>query len=285
MQHIAVFLIKILSFLPFGFLKILAFKWYWINTIVRYRKTVVENNLKLAFPNKSVRERKNIRKRFFKHFFNIVIEIIQLMRARKSFLQNHIKLKNPELLENFIKQKKSVILLSGHYNNWEWMGAKIALSFTTPFIAIYKKLNSEAFNNLLIKIRERFGGKVVSMKDSIRYFLNNKNECQIIGIIADQNPVVRNSTDWLPFFDKEVPVFMGAEKLAKKMNTPIIFCNMQKLDNHKYIISFELLEENPKEIPEGEITKKYFKRLEQQISKEPSQWLWSHRRWKHKKQQ
>ena len=91
--------------------------------------------------------------------------------------------------------------------------------------------------------------------------------------------------DWLPFFGKEVPVFMGAEKLARKMNIPILFCNMQKSDNHKYIISFELLQEDFEQVSEGGITKQYFNRLEQQISQEPSQWLWSHRRWKHKKQQ
>ena len=121
------------------------------------------------------------------------------------------------------------------------------------------------------------------MDDSIRYIMQTKSDPQIIGIIADQNPVVNSSTKWHDFFGRKVPVFMGTERIARKMDYPVIFCNMQKTNRGRYKIFLEELEKNPKNTAEGDITRKYFNRLEKQIKTEPSQWLWSHRRWKHKK--
>ena len=121
------------------------------------------------------------------------------------------------------------------------------------------------------------------MDESIRYIIKHKDKSKIIGMIADQNPIVNESTSWLPFFEKEVPVFIGAEKIAKKLGYPVLFCNMKKTGNNNYSITFEIISEDSNNMKEGEITKTYFNLLEEQIKNEPSQWLWSHRRWKHRK--
>ena len=224
-----------------------------------------------------------IRKSFYRYFFDLIFEIIKMISSQKSFINKRVSIQNPDLIKNILSKKQSVILISGHYNNWEWMGAKIAISFDNLFIAVYKPLNSNIFDNLLNNIRTRFNGTVINMEESMRYLIKTKNNCQIIGIIADQNPVVNNGTEWISFFGKEVPVFMGIEKIACKMNYPVIFAEMKKVRKGNYSITFEVLASNPKDLAKGQITKLYFKRLEKQITERPSQWLWSHRRWKHKR--
>lgn len=250
---------------------------------IGYRKAVVFTNLKKSFPEKSEKEIIQIKTDFFKHFFDLIVEIIKMISAGKSFLNKRVTITNAELINNYAEKKQTIILVFGHFNNWEWVGQKLSISAKQKVVGIYKPLNNTSFDSLLKKARTKFGAIAVSMEESMRYILNTKTETQIIGIIADQNPVVNPTTKWHPFFGREVPVFMGAEKIAKKMDYPLVFCDMQKIGSGEYTITFEHLVENPKETLEGEITKRYFERLEKQISQIPSQWLWSHKRWKHKR--
>jgi len=284
MNNFLILIVKILSTLPESILRLFSITFYYINKyFFRYRFNIVFNNLKIAFPKKNTDDIKILRDNFFKYFFYTIFEIIKSTNVNSRFIDKKVVIDNPEILNKYLKQEKSVILLSGHYNNWELLGAKISVFYDTQFVAIYKKLNNKIFDNFIKKYRKKFGGKIVNMEDSYRYFIKNKNTQNIIGIIADQNPVINNNTKWLPFFNKSVPVFFGAENLAKKLNCPILFCNMQN-KNYKYIISFQILTETPNEDAIGEITKKYFKLLEKQINLQPERWLWSHRRWRHIKQ-
>ena len=284
MSIFLIIILKILSFLPVSALRLISISTYFINKyFFKYRFNVVIQNLKIAFPNKNITEIKILRDNFFKYFFNTIFEIIKSTNVSMRFIDQNVKINNPEVLNTYIKKNRSVILLSGHYNNWEWLGAKISTFYNPQFVAVYKKLNNKIFDIFIRNYRKRFGGEIVNMDDSYRYFIKNKNEQKIIGIIADQNPVINDKTKWISFFNKKVPVFFGAENLAKKLNCPVLFCNMQ-FKNNIYTISFEVLSENPHENSEGEITTKYFKLLEKQIKLQPERWLWSHRRWRHTKQ-
>ena len=284
MSSFLIIILKTLSLLPISALRLISISTYFINKyFFKYRFNVVIQNLKIAFPNKNITEIKILRDNFFKYFFNTIFEIIKSTNVSTRFIDQNIKINNPEILNTYLKENKSVILLSGHYNNWEWLGAKISTFYEPQFVAIYKKLNNKVFDIFIRNYRKKFGGEIVNMEDSYRYFIKNKNEQKIIGIIADQNPVINDKTKWISFFNKKVPVFFGAENLAKKLNCPVLFCNMQ-FNNNKYTISFEVLSDNPNESSTGEITTKYFKLLEKQIKLQPERWLWSHRRWRHTKQ-
>ena len=284
MSSFLIIILKTLSLLPISALRLISISTYFINKyFFKYRFNVVIQNLKIAFPNKNITEIKILRDNFFKYFFNTIFEIIKSTNVSTRFIDQNIKINNPEILNTYLKENKSVILLSGHYNNWEWLGAKISTFYEPQFVAIYKKLNNKVFDIFIRNYRKKFGGEIVNMEDSYRYFIKNKNEQKIIGIIADQNPVINDKTKWIPFFNKKVPVYFGAENLAKKLNCPVLFCNMQ-FNNNKYTISFEVLSDNPNESSTGEITTKYFKLLEKQIKLQPERWLWSHRRWRHTKQ-
>ena len=134
----------------------------------------------------------------------------------------------------------------------------------------------------MIKIRSRYNIDVVEMNDLVKYIFGNK-KCKMIALISDQNPTVNEKTKWISFFNHQVPVADGPEKIAKKFNYPVLFCDIQKVSNGYYNITFEILEDNPQESKDGDITKKFFKRLEKQINDDPNNYLWSHNRWKHKK--
>ena len=273
-----------ISYLPINILYLFTDILYLIiYKLIGYRKEVVFTNLKNSFTEKTEKEITEISTVFFRQLFNLIMEVIKMMSASKSFYDNRVKITNPQLINNYAEKNQTIILVFGHFNNWEWVGQKLSISAKQNIVGIYKPLNNRKLDKILRKARTKFGAIAVSMEESIRHIIKTKNDTQIIGIIADQNPVVNSTTKWQSFFGRDVPIFIGAEKIAKKMNYPVVFCDMQKINRGKYYITFEDLEVNPKNTNDGEITKNYFKRLEKQIKENPSQWLWSHKRWKHKR--
>ena len=285
MSTLLIFFIRFFSYLPLFVLKFSSWILYLINHIfIQYRKDIVKSNLSIAFPNKSSKQISKITDLFFKHFFDIIVEVIKMISASKVFINNKVTFHNQELLDSYAEKNQTILLVFGHFNNWEWVGQKLSISVTQDVVGIYKPLTNNNFDRLLKIARTKFGAKAVNMEESMRYIIKNQEKCQIIGFVADQNPVVNTSTYWLSFFGKEVPVFMGIEKIAKKMDYPVIFCDMQKEAFGRYSVKFEVLIEDSKETKEGVITKRYFQRLEEQIKTEPSNYLWSHRRWKHKRE-
>ena len=268
-----------ISLIPLSLFNLLS---YLINFIFFYRKKIVLNNIKLAFPNKSNLEIKNIYKGFRLYFINLICEIIKMFSSNISFYKKRINIQNINLINNYYNKNQSVIIIGGHYNNWEWAGPILSEIGKHHFVSVYKALSNTFFNKLMIKIRSRYNIDVVEMNDLVKYIFGNK-KCKMIALISDQNPIVNEKTKWISFFNHEVPVADGPEKIAKKFNYPVLFCDIQKVSNGYYNISFEILEDNPQESKDGDITKKFFKRLEKQINDDPNNYLWSHNRWKHKK--
>jgi KDO2-lipid IV(A) lauroyltransferase len=252
------------------------------NFIFRYRKKIVSSNIKNSLLHLDNNQHIKVIRGFYKYFFNLLIEILKMGSVNQEFYQRRIKVINPEVLENYRLQNKSIILMMGHHNNWEWASQIISIVAKQDFIGIYKKLSNKFFDKLMIKVRGRFGVILVEIEDSIQYIFNNK-DCKIIGLASDQNPVVNSKTYWTKFFNQDVPYILGAEKIARKMDYAVLFCNMTKESNGYYNIKFEVIKENPQNSKDGEITNKFIKRLEEKIIEEPNSYLWSHNRWKHKK--
>ena len=253
-----------------------------ISPFFTYRKNIILSNIKLAFPKKNEWEINKIYKGFKLYFLNLIWEIIKMFSSSKEFYKKRIKVSNMDLINDYYQSNKSVIIIGGHYNNWEWAGPILSQIGNHHFVSVYKKLSNNFFNNFMIKLRSRFDIDAVEMNDLIKYLFNN-DKCKMIALISDQNPVIDENTNWLSFFGHSVPVIDGPEKIAKKFNYPVLFCDIQKESNGYYNISFETLEHNPKDSKEGDITKKFFQRLEKQIKDDSNNYLWSHNRWKHKK--
>jgi len=272
-------LLWLVSIVP---LKILYIKSLILSNFFFYRNDIIKSNIDNAFNNLNIDHKKKIIKGFRMYFLNLICEIIKMISVNKNFYNNRITIKNIEILDQFYERNQTVVLMMGHHNNWEWAGQIISIKSKQKFVSVYKKLSSSFFDYFMINLRKKNGADVIEMNDIIKHIYDNK-ECKIIGLIADQSPVVNDTTNWTNFFDKGVPVIDGPEKIARKMNFPVLFCNMNKIKDSYYTISFEVIDENPKTSNAGDITNKFFKRLEEKIKEEPNNYLWSHNRWKHKK--
>ena len=272
-------LLWLVSIVP---LKVLYIKSLVLSNFFLYRNDIIKSNIDNAFNNLNIDHKKKIFKSFRIYFLNLICEIIKMLSVNKNFYTNRITIKNIEILDQFYERNQTVVLMMGHHNNWEWAGQIISIKSKQKFVSVYKKLSSSFFDYFMINLRKKNGTDVIEMNDIIKHIYDNK-ECKIIGLIADQNPVVNDTTNWINFFDKSVPVIDGPEKIARKMNFPVLFCNMNKIKEGYYTINFEIIDENPKTSNIGDITNKFFKRLEEKIKEEPNNYLWSHNRWKHTK--
>ena len=191
------------------------------------------------------------------------------------------KFVNESLINTFLKQDKDVIIVLGHYCNWEWALLASSLNFDAEMIGIYKPLSSKFWNEQILNIRSQFGATLVSMKESVRYLLKTRKKARVIGILTDQTPSADELNYWINFLNQKTPVFLGAEKLANKLECPIFFAHIMPLSRAKYEIKFELITEATNQFNEGEITRFHSQILENNIKRNPAYWLWSHRRWKH----
>ncbi len=251
--------------------------------IIRYRRKVVYINLSKSFPNKSNEELKEIQNRFYRHFFDIIVESIKAVSASESFLRNKVIFKNIELFDKYYKKNRSIVLAVSHYGNWEWGILGISLNAKQKFMGVYKKLNNTFFNNFINKTRAKFDADLIEMNQTYRYLIDKKEECKIIGLLADQSPVKNETNYWTKFLNQETAVYLGPEKISKKFKYPVLFCSMNKVKRGYYEVFIEELCTSPEKTSKGEITSIYLRKMEEKINEQPQYWLWTHRRWKHTK--
>lgn len=281
MNQIGLFIIRILSFLPLWVLRLYALKTYILLRLFGYRKSVIVQSLNKSFPNKSAQEKRHITKLFYWHFAHFLIEMIKIFSISKKSINKRVKFKNKALLQNYYDEGKDVILVLGHYGNWEWGLLAASLICDHEMVGIYKPLSSSFWNQQIKKLRSKFGATLVSMKESARFVLKQGDNPRIIGVIGDQTPTKNEIDYWITFLNQETAVFSGTEKLAKKLNCPVVFAHIDKIRIGYYEVSFELITQNPEGQIDGEITNLHTRKLEEKIKERPELWLWSHKRWKH----
>ncbi|MBF90154.1 MAG: hypothetical protein CMP75_00075 [Flavobacteriales bacterium] len=281
MNLILLLFTKTLATLPYSVLIFFSNIGMFILHITSYRKSIIQSNLNNSFPNKSTQEKRRITKQFYKHFAQFLIEMIKMFCISKKSIRKRIQFKNKELIQHYYSERKDVILVLGHYGNWEWGLLATSLVSNHEMVGVYKPLSSSFWNQQMKKQRSKFGATLVSMKESVRYLLKKGNKPRLIGVIGDQTPTKNEVNYWTTFLNQETAVFSGTEKLAKKLNCPVMFVHIDKIKNGYYEMSFELITENPQTHPEGEITNLHTQKLEEKIKERPEFWLWSHRRWKH----
>jgi len=252
--------------------------------VIGYRKEVVYQNLRNSFPNKSDTEIKKIRKEYYHYLCDLTLETFKTLTISKSAMLKHCSL-NPETVKLFTKlaeEKKSFILVMGHFGNWEWAGNSFSLLRLHQLYVIYHPLSNKYFDGLMYRMRTRFGTKLIPMKDTYREMSARKNELSATAFIADQTPSPEGAF-WTTFLNQDTPVFKGTEKIAQRMNYPIVYVRVNRVKRGYYEISTELLFENPAKTLPDEVSKAHTKALENDIIEHPEIWLWSHRRWKHRK--
>ena len=273
----------LISLLPIWILYIISDILYIVvYKIVGYRKKVVSDNLFNSFPDKNQSEIKEIKNKFYRHFFDLVVESVKAVTASENFLRKKVVFKNIELFDKYYEKNQSIVLAVSHFGNWEWGILGISLNSKQKMMGVYKKLNNTFFNDFMNKSRRKFDAELIEMNDTYRYLVEKKEECKIIGLLADQSPIKNKSNYWTTFLNQETSVYLGPEKISKKFKYPVLFC-MNKVKRGCYEVFIEELCTNPEKTSKGEITSIYLRKMEEKINEQPQYWLWTHRRWKHKK--
>ncbi len=251
--------------------------------ITGYRKKVVMENLRNSFPEKSEKELEKIARKFYFHLSNLIIETFAFFRLSHKNMLKRVRFHNTELLEKLYDKKKNIVLVMGHYGMWEWMLVMPKIMRHTG-VVIYKPLNDKFFDEFMKKKRTQYGGYAFSMRDTLRGLIEvtRKGNPWLAAFVADQTPTANEINFWVKFLNQDTPVFLGPEKIAKRFDAAVVYAEMMPKKRNKYDVRFELISEDTVSEPEGEITVKFNKMLEQTIQKAPQYWLWSHRRWKHK---
>jgi KDO2-lipid IV(A) lauroyltransferase len=245
---------------------------------------VVINNLKNSFPKKNKKEIKFIARKFYNHLSDIIIESIKLFSISQKQINRRFHLKNPQILQTYFDQGKDVILVGGHYNNWEILAVGINQIVPHDCVGIYTKLSDPFFDKKMKSSRSKFGLRMINTKEVSRYY-NEKNKTPRMTIFgADQSPTYSKNVHWTNFLNQDTAVALGTERFAKKYNLPVIFCSIIKKERGIYTAELSVLTDTPQNTKDGEITELHTSTLEKQINTQPEFWLWTHKRWKRKRE-
>lgn len=282
-SYLGVFFLTILSFLPLSILHFVADGFYvLIYYVFGYRKKVVRENLLNSFPEKKLEEIIAIEKTFFKYLASLIFEVIKLQSISEKELRKRMKFTNVDLVEAYLKNNESVLFCASHYGNYEWICVGIGMAFSGQHYPIYKPLNNEVFDNWFLKMRSRFGNRMISMRQTIRAIQSSKNLPTMFTFGSDQSPSREDSHYWTTLLNQEAAVQLGIEKIAKKTNRPVFYLKMSYIKRGYYEVDCVPICLEPAKTAEFEITELHTRCLEEMIKAEPAYWLWSHRRWKYK---
>jgi len=275
----------IMTLLPFPFLYLISYFLYLaLYYFPSYRRKEVAINLKNSFPEKSDNELRSIEKKFYKHLADIIIETLKLTNISEAGLKKRFTYSNLEVIDRLREDKRDVIAVLGHYNNWEW--SRLMPHFLKyKTIIIYKPLQNKYFNTFMNDQRSKNGVIMTPTSLVIREILNNKNNGinTLSVFIADQIPARGDIKYWTTFLNQDTAVYTGVGKIATKYDMAVVYFNIQKIKRGYYNLDVKLLHEHTAGLPENVVTESHVRCLEEIINEKPEYWIWSHRRWKHKK--
>ncbi|GAA4882115.1 lipid A biosynthesis protein [Flaviramulus aquimarinus] len=274
-----------ISILPFRLLYAVSDGLYMLlYHILGYRKKVVTSNLNLVFPDKSEKEIKTIRKKFYKHLCDMFLEMAKTMSISETSLKKRFKLKNPEEFKRLEALNKSILLMYGHYASWEW-SLELQNHVSYKGFGVYKKLANKHFDKLVRDIRSKFKTTLISTKESIGIINHNETKGikSIIAFLSDQSPKPKKDVYWSDFMGINVPCFTGAERLAKKLDFTIAYLKVTKVKRGFYEAEIMPLAETPNDYKDYQLTDMFLREVEKQIHAAPEYYFWTHKRWKHKK--
>lgn len=254
--------------------------------IFGYRKTVVAQNIARSFPDLSPEQRAEIQRKFYRHLGDMFAEGVKGYTISKKNVLKRFSFTNPEIIEDYYKQGRSVLLVGAHYNNWEFLVLSLDLHFSQQGTGVGQKISNKSFGAMMEKTRARFDMEVwtnENVRQNIEYYQQAK-EPFVCLLLADQSPKDPQKAFWMRFLNQDTPVIFGPEYLAKKYNIPVMYYTVAKVKRGVYRATLIPITNSPITEPDGEITYRHAKILEQEIIAKPEFWLWSHRRWKHAKQ-
>jgi KDO2-lipid IV(A) lauroyltransferase len=280
---LTIFAIIIIGILPFAILYLFSdLMYFFLYKVFGYRKKVIEANLKLAFPKISKLQMIKLEEKVYKNLTDILVEGIKSFTMIRGQIIKRHRVNNLEILDKYRKEKKSIVAVPAHYANFEWGSLSASLQTGYNVIAFYKPLGNPWVDKFIRWSRSRYGTTLVSIFETSKAFEKYKDEPTIYLMAADQSPAksARDKAYWIDFLGLKTAFLYGPEKHARNNNLDVIYVDIQRVKRGYYELELSVLADNVKELPDGEITRLYAKKLETIIQENPANWLWSHRRWK-----
>jgi KDO2-lipid IV(A) lauroyltransferase len=270
-----------ISFLPLGLLyKFSDLLFFFFTRIFPYRKAVILGNIQRSFPDKSEDEQQQLVKDFYRHFTDILVEGIKNLSISKKQLKKRMLVRNPELMQELYDEKRNVILVSGHFNNWEWLISSQNLLFNHQAFGIGMPMSNKFWDKKVNQRRERFGMQVINASNYQIKFRTFKKKPFAVLTLGDQSPAHSTKSYWMNFLNQDTAVLFGTEHMANDYNFTVVFFIVQKVKRGFYELELKLITKDAKSLEWGQITEQHTRILEAEIIRNPSQWLWSHKRWK-----
>ena len=288
-MKVLILTLKGLSRLPLGVLYIFADLCFPIlYYLMRYRRRVVRENIARSFPEKSQSERLSIERKFYRFFCDYVVETLHLLSMSEEEMRRRMVVEGVPDMEDSLTRHPFVFIYLGHYCNWEWISSIPLWSTRSEHVngQLYRPLKNKAYYQLFMDLRTRFGAVNISKYEALRHILTYRKEGRraIIGFISDQSPKPISIHEWVNFLHQDTPVFTGTERIGKRVDAAVYFADVRRVKRGYYHLTLRCMTEDIHSYPDFRLTELYMAELEKMIQRQPHLWLWSHKRWKHKRE-
>jgi Kdo2-lipid IVA lauroyltransferase/acyltransferase len=277
-------MIKIISRLPMwalyafsSFLYLLAFY------VVRHRHQVIREQLEKVFPDWSDADRERIHKQFLKNFCDVLVEVWKSVSISEADMRARVQILNLDVARRFLDAGQSLMFVTSHLGNWEWLLHGVTLQLGYPVDAAYKPLHDPWAERLMLKVRSRFGARLVPAKELLADFLKRRGIVRAIAMNADQAPVSTDKRYWTRFLGQDTAFYIGAEQIARATRLPILYVGVRRIRRGYYEVELKTLWDGREVVPPNTVTERYARTCEVDVLKRPADWLWSYRRWRLKK--
>jgi KDO2-lipid IV(A) lauroyltransferase len=277
-------MIKLFSRLPLRALYVFAsFLYLLAFYVVRHRHQVIREQIEKVFPNSSPAERRLIHRLYLMNFCDVMMEVLKSMSIRADDLCARVRIANLEVPRGYLDAGQSVIFVTSHLCNWEWLLHGVALQLGYPVDAAYKPLHDQWAERLMLKVRSRFGARLVPAKELLTDFMKRRGIVRAVGMNADQAPVSTDKRYWTQFLGQDTAFYVGAEQIGRAMRLPILYAGMRRVRRGYYEVEFKPLWDGREATLPNTVTERYARACEIDVLKSPADWLWSYRRWRLKK--
>jgi KDO2-lipid IV(A) lauroyltransferase len=277
-------MIKLLSRLPmqalYAFSAVIYLLAYYV---VRHRHQVIQDQLIKVFPGASEAERAGIHRQFLRNFCDVMVEVLKSVSMTETEMRAHVQIENADVARRYLDAGQSILFVTSHLGNWEWLLHGVTLHLGYPVDAAYKPLHDEWAERLMLKVRSRFGARLVPAKELLADFLKRRAIVRAVAMNADQAPISTDKRYWTHFLGQDTAFYVGAEQIARATRLPIIYLVMRRLRRGYYQVELQPLWDGREVIEPNQVTERYARACEIDVFKSPADWLWSYRRWRLKK--